>query len=286
MRSSLANAHPARDYRISETHSSLYNTPTPSRSFHHHTRYCLENDSFMFTPPPSPLPTSLASFPVPKFPVPSPSFSPPPSHQESLIPGPASSSHPLKHGAHARRLELSMTIQDRKRRIAWHTRLVVIIVPLVLVLVAFLRRFASCPIFLDLLVGPSSGARVLLATGTDDGTGHSMRPLHRRQNGVSTMSLVIPSSMSSVSGLVFPTIASTPTSTQEPSQTVPVPTIPSSAPNLPTPFPQAFDTTLGSNFTTLSCETFFTNMTQSLPFRQCRPFSFLSQTSSAFLQVS
>lgn len=182
---------------------------------------------------------------------------------------------------------MTMTIQDRKRRIAWYTRLMVIAVPLVLVLVAFLRHFASRPLFLDLLVGPSPGARVFVATGMD-GTGHSMRPLHRRQNGVTTMSLpvAIPSTLSSVSGLVFPTIASTPTptSTQGPSQVVP--TIPSSAPDLPTPFPQAFDTTLGSNFTTLTCEAFFTNMTQSLPFRQCRPFSLLSQTSSAFLQVS
>ena len=235
----------------------------------------------MFTPPPSPLPSSLASFPIPNSPVPSPSPSPPSYPQQSLIPGPVPSSHPPKHRARARRLEMSMTIQDRKRRIAWYTRLMVITVPLVLVLVAFLRHFASRPLFLNLLVGPSPGARVFLATGID-GTGHSMRPLHRRQSGVSTM----PSSMSGVSDLVFPTIASTPTptSTQGPSQVVP--TIPSSAPDLPTPFPQAFDTTLGSNFTTLACETFFINMTQSLPFRQCRPFSFLSQTSSAFLQVS
>jgi hypothetical protein len=236
----------------------------------------------MFTPPPSPLPSSLASFPLPNSTVSSPSPSPPSSPQLSLTPGPVTSSH---CGARARRLEMTMTIQDRKRRIAWYTRLMVITVPLVLVLVAFLRHFASRPLFLDLLVGPSPGARVFLATGIDR-TGHSIRPLHRRQSGVSTMPLVIPSSMSSVSSLVFPTIASTPTptSSQGPSQVVP--TILSSAPDLPTPFPQAYDTTLGSNFTTLTCQMFFTNMTQSLPFRQCRPFSFLSQTSSAFLQVS
>jgi hypothetical protein len=239
----------------------------------------------MFTPPPSPLPSSLGSFPIPNSPVPSPSPSPPLSPQQSLTPGPPPSSHPPKHGARARRLEMSMAIQDRKRRISWYTRLVVIIVPLVLVLAAFLRRFASRPLFLDLLVGPSPGARVLLATGTDR-TGHSMHPLHRRQNGVSTMPSVIPSSMSSVSGLVFSTIASTPTSTQTQAPSQIVPTIPTSPPDLPTPFPQPLDTTLGSNFTTLTCETFFTNMTQSLAFRQCRSFSFLSQTSYAFLEVS
>jgi hypothetical protein len=235
----------------------------------------------MFTPPPSPLPSSLTSFPFPNSAAPPPSPSPPSSPQQYLIPGPAALSlHPPKHGVRSRRPEMIMTIQDRKRRIAWYTKLVVIILPLVLVLVAFLRRFGSRPLFLDLFGGPSVGAPVIFVT---DGTGYPMRPLHRRQDGVSTMPLVIPSSMTSVSGIVFPSITSTPTSTQGPSQTVP--TVPSSAPDLPTPFPQPFDTTLG-NFTSLACETFFTNMTQSLPFRQCRPFSFLSQTSSAFLQVS
>ena len=237
----------------------------------------------MFTPPPSPLPSSFTSLPISNPPVPSPSPSPPSSPQESLTPGPVLTSHPPKHGARPRRPEMTMTIQDRKRRIAWYTKLMVIIVPLVLVLVAFLKPFTLRPLFVDLLAGPSRGVRILSATGTD-GTGHPIRALHRRQNGVSTMPSVIPSSTPSVSGLVFPSIASTPTSTQAPSQTVP--TIPSSPPVLPTPFPQSLDTTLGNNFTTLSCETFFINMTQSLPFRQCRPFSFLSQTSSAFLQVS
>jgi hypothetical protein len=238
----------------------------------------------MFTPPPSPLPSSLTSFPFPNSATPSPSPSPPSSPQQSLIPGPAALLlHPPKHGMRSRRPEMIVTIQDRKRRIAWYTKMVVIILPLVLVLVAFFKRFGSRPLFLDLFGGPSPGAPVIFATGTD-GSGHPMRPLHRRQDGVSTMPLVVSSSMTSVSGIFFPSITSTPTSTQGPSQTVP--TVPSSAPDLPTPFPQPFDTTLGNNFTTLSCKTFFANMTQSLPFRQCRPFSLLSQTSSAFLQVS
>ena len=155
----------------------------------------------------------------------------------------------------------------------------VVIVPLMLVLITFLKRFASHPLFWDLLAGPPPGLRVLLTTRTDE-AGYPARALHRRQTGAITMSSAAPSA--SGTGIVFPSVA-TPTSTSVPSQTVP--TIPSSPPVLPTPFPQPFDTTLGNNFTTNSCDTFFTNMTQSLPFRQCRPFSFLSQTSSAFLQV-
>ncbi|KAA1472529.1 hypothetical protein DENSPDRAFT_757870, partial [Dentipellis sp. KUC8613] len=64
-----------------------------------------------------------------------------------------------------------------------------------------------------------------------------------------------------------------------------VPTIPTSPPVLPTPFPQPFDTTMNSNYSSTSCQQFMVNMTSGEPFRQCRPFSFLSQTSSAFIQA-
>jgi hypothetical protein len=237
----------------------------------------------MFTPPPSPLPPPLSSFHISNPPASSSSPSPPSSPQPFLTPRPALSSPPRKHGARRRRPSTSMTEQDRKRRIAWYTVSMVIIVPLVLALFTFSKRFPSRPLFLGLLAGPSPGPPVLLATRT----GHSAAALHRRQNGASTMPSVIPSSSSGAS-LIFPSTASTPTTqgpSQGPSQTA-VPTIPSSPPVLPTPFPQPYDTTLGNNFTTNSCETFFVNMTQSLPFRECRPFSFLSQTSDAFLQVS
>jgi hypothetical protein len=237
----------------------------------------------MFTPPPSPLPSSLTSFPFPNPPVPSPLPSPPSSSQHLLTPGPELSSHPPEHDVCGKRLEMSITIQDRKRRVAWYTRLVVIAVPLVLVLAAFFQRFVSRPLFLDLLDEPSPGARAILDSWIG-GSGHPTRPLHQRGHDMSTKPLAISLSVSGVSTVVFPSITPTPTTTQAPSQTVP--TIPSSPPDLPTPFPQPFDTTLGSNFTTTSCENFFLNMTQSLQFRQCRPFSFLSQTSSAFLQVS
>lgn len=233
----------------------------------------------MFTPPPSPLPSTLTSFHVSNSPLPSYSPSPPSSPQQFLTPGLALSLPLPKHSPRRRQPETRTTIQDRKRRIAWCTGLMVIIVPLILVLITFLKRFASYPIFWDLLAGPPPGLRVLLATRTDE-AGHPVRALHRRQTGAITMSSAAPSA--SGTDIVFPSAAA-PTSTPVPSQTVP--TIPSSPPVLPTPFPQPFDTTLGNNFTTNSCETFFTNMTQSLPFRQCRPFSFLSQTSSAFLKA-
>jgi hypothetical protein len=231
----------------------------------------------MFTPPPSPSPPS---FHVSSPPVSSSSPSPTSTPQQFLTQGPFLSLPPPKHGHRRRQPETSTTIQDHKSRIAWWTGLMVIILPLILVVITFLKRSASHPFLLDLIAGPSPGPRVLLSTRIDE-AGHPVRALHRRQSGAITMSSAAPST--SGTGIVFPSVT-TPTSTPGPSHTIP--TIPSSPPVLPTPFPQAFDTTLGNNFTTNSCQTFFTNMTQSPPFRQCRPFSFLSQTSSEFLQVS
>ncbi|KAI0346418.1 hypothetical protein BDW22DRAFT_1296956, partial [Trametopsis cervina] len=62
-----------------------------------------------------------------------------------------------------------------------------------------------------------------------------------------------------------------------------LPSIPASPPNLPSPFPQALDESLTTNFTTQLCVNFFTNMTASSAFRTCRPFSLLFQTSAAFI---
>lgn len=64
----------------------------------------------------------------------------------------------------------------------------------------------------------------------------------------------------------------------------PAPTVPLN-PTLPTPFPQPYDTTLSSNFSTTSCYNFFLNMTQTDPLRSCRPFSLLLTHSQAFIEV-
>jgi ABC-type polysaccharide/polyol phosphate export permease len=64
-----------------------------------------------------------------------------------------------------------------------------------------------------------------------------------------------------------------------------LPTIPTSPPAIPTPFPQPFDGIITQNFTSSSCLNFFNNMTASTNFRQCRPFSFLFSTSSTFINA-
>lgn len=237
----------------------------------------------MFTPPPSPLPPPLEPPDCTDPPVLSISSSPSSLLFPILDPVPTLSQPPLKSDIRRRAAETSMLAnQDRKRQIAWRTGLTIITLPLFLVLVTLVTRLSSYPHFIDSLAGPSPQNRVNFAIGNGR-AGHSAHALHRRQpTSTTAMHTGQPSSTSSAASIEFP--SQSPSSSPPPSGTVP--TIPSSPPVLPTPFPQPFETTLSLNFTTNSCTTFFLNMTQSLPFRQCRPFSFLSQTSSSFLQVS
>jgi len=270
----------------------LLNIPAASRSFIHPLfisgssqlqKYCLKKNPVMFTPPPSPLPQPFGSFHYTDPPVPSPSPSPPPPSSLHRSPDPVliPSQPPPKSGVRGAAETSMLAVQDRKRRTAWLTGLTVIIIPLLLALFTLLTRLSPRPLFLDSLAGVSPETRVNLAIGNVR-TGHLVHALHRRETGVTMVQSDEPSSTSSAAGVDFPP----PTSTSSLSPSGSVPTIPSSPPVLPTPFPQPFETTLSLNFTTNSCKTFFLNMTQSLPFRQCRPFSLLSQTSTSFLQVS
>ena len=234
----------------------------------------------MFTPPPSPQPPPFESFRSTDPPMLSLTPSPPPSHQSSLHPVPTLSQPPLKSGTRTTRAAgTSMpAIQDYKRQIAWRTGLTVILLPLLLALVTLTMRFSSRPLFLDSPTGSSPRTRINFATGSVRAE-HSAHVLHRRQTSRATMKSDEPPSTTNSAGVNFPSQSS-------PSSPPYGTTIPSSPPVLPTPFPQPFESTLGLNFTTNSCTTFFLNMTQTLPFRQCRPFSFLSQASNSFLQVS
>ena len=91
---------------------------------------------------------------------------------------------------------------------------------------------------------------------------------------------------SSLSASMLQTLSPSATSSTVPAASQALPTIPSSPPTLPTPFPQAFDGTFAQNFSSVSCLNFFNNMTASTDFRECRPFSFLFSTSSTFINVS
>jgi hypothetical protein len=52
------------------------------------------------------------------------------------------------------------------------------------------------------------------------------------------------------------------------------------APAVSSPLPSAFDTSLGSNFTTASCETWFNGFLASEDFVSCHPFSLLLQVNN------
>ncbi|KAF6744142.1 hypothetical protein DFP72DRAFT_930041 [Ephemerocybe angulata] len=76
----------------------------------------------------------------------------------------------------------------------------------------------------------------------------------------------------------------TTTTTTPTSNTDTIPPVPSSAPVLPTPFPQPFnDGLITKNFSSVSCMNFFTDMAAAKPFRSCRPFSLLLNSSDDFV---
>ncbi|THG99988.1 hypothetical protein EW145_g7157 [Phellinidium pouzarii] len=179
---------------------------------------------------------------------------------------------------------------QRKQQTARRTRWAILLVPAVLVLVAVTTRQA---LTFDVFEELDKHSEVWLGgTSLRHGQSH-----HKRVPQTLSLSsdLVVPSStifVSSVSALDSAqsgsqTASQTPSSTAVPiaQQTIPPAPNASDPPTLPIPFPVAFDAIgAGSNVTTLSCQNFFLNMTQTEPFLSCRPLSLLEQYSEAFLQ--
>lgn len=148
-----------------------------------------------------------------------------------------------------------------KRRGASRIRWSVLAVPAVLVLITLTTRYISHPVLLDSIVG--------FPYEPYDSAEFTNWGLHKRHP--SPQYLPVPHVVRA---------------NDDPSPSVTtIPTIPVNPP-LPTPFPQPFDTTLSNNFSTQACVDFYTNMTLSLQFRQCRPFGMLAQYSSQFIDVS
>jgi hypothetical protein len=91
-----------------------------------------------------------------------------------------------------------------------------------------------------------------------------------------------PLSQSPTSSMRAPQTASSPKQSGLPT----VPNVPPDTPGIiPTPFPQPFDVSLASNFSTSQCQGFFLSFTQDLQFRRCRPMSMLLGTSQQFNQA-
>jgi hypothetical protein len=204
----------------------------------------------MFTPPPSPQPSRTDGF-----------------NTSAPIPKPFTELHNLENICDSRNSD--NTKRRTGRRFLWAVFLVPFIV------IAF-TVYGDYPISLM-----RKSTRVFSPPPSWYGlTSHQSNLKWKREpKPQTTVSNSSPSSASAASP------AST-TSSSVPVASQALPTIPSSPLSLPTPFPQAFDGIITQNFTTSSCLNFFNNMTTSLNFRSCRPFSFLSSTSSTFISVS
>ena len=154
-------------------------------------------------------------------------------------------------------------ISPSRRRFHRSIRWTIIFVPLALVLLATYTRFWVHPAVFDLL-STDCGHELTIRTKMVD---WSLHEPHK----VASNRLV----QRSTSNRLVARNTTKPT---------PAPTVPAN-PVLPTPFPQPFDTTLSTNFSTTSCYDFFLNMTQVDAFRSCRPFALLITTSHAFVMV-
>jgi hypothetical protein len=200
----------------------------------------------MFTPPPSPLPSRRCQS----------SPSEVQNLQTTLIP--CIHTMPSAAPTHSFRPRRKHTLTLR-----W----TIILVPMTLVALAVTARFVAHPMVFDAF----SPASTLEWKSWSSLTDWSLHERHKPSK--IPLQLAI---LSDTSSLPF-IKRDTPSATS-------APTVPTN-PTLPTPFPQPYDTTLSSNFSTTSCYNFFLNMTQTNALRSCRPFSLLLTHSQAFLKV-
>ncbi|TDL25162.1 hypothetical protein BD410DRAFT_765773 [Rickenella mellea] len=182
-------------------------------------------------------------------------------------------------------------VKSPRHRLRW----ALLVVPAVLILITLSTRYVSHPAAFDAFVDPTSAWPLSLV----DWSPHTPH-VHKRSPSPKPAPAPVASPAPQLSNpLGNPSTTPTPasgasvspsasgsstTSADQTHQTIP--TVPSSQPVLPTPFPQPFDTSLSNNFSTQGCNAFFVNMTQTDAFRTCRPFSLLQQSSSQFIQQS
>ena len=227
----------------------------------------------MFTPPPSPQPSRTDGFNV----------TTPPIHKSET----ETELHTLEKTCDTR------NSHDTKRRAGRRILWAVILIPFIVIAYTVYGGFQT-----SLVQSPAPDFSPPSWYGLNShrskwkSSHQSMRKRGSKLQSIVSSSSTSSSSISasstpSSSTLSVPSLAS-PTSTTSssvPVQSQTLPTVPSN-PTIPTPFPQAFDGIITQNFTSSSCLNFFNNMTASLDFRACRPFSFLSTTSSTFINVS
>ncbi|CAA7264366.1 unnamed protein product [Cyclocybe aegerita] len=158
-----------------------------------------------------------------------------------------------------------------KRRTGRRFRLAVMVVPLIVIALTLSTSYSTSFAFQESshLSSPLSW----LAEGAGLRV-HKRSPEPQADSASSTSSTGTPTASSS-----------TPATSRASAVTQTAPAVPSTSPTLPTPFPQPFDDNLAQNFSSASCASFFANMTTSTPFRSCRPFSLLFQSSNEFISA-
>lgn len=211
-------------------------------------------------------------------------FTPPPSPEMPRRGGNVSppSRRPEEQGSADIALYPSLSPYEIKRRLGRRTKFCVILIPLVLVLITASTRYLAHPTFFDFLAEPPAPEWQPMAPSISNWTIHRRHPFPQDSSPAATRT-------STSSGTAFPSAAPSTTRGGSASTTATatsdLPTIPASPPVLPTPFPQPYDTSFQKNFTSPGCYDFFVNMTNTAPFRSCRPFSLLLQSSAEFIDV-
>ncbi len=165
---------------------------------------------------------------------------------------------------------------QQKKRVGRRTRWAVVLVPFILVLIALSTRYLTHPAAFDVL-----SARTPKWAAVKDWTPHKRHAAPDPAPATSEATTVDNAKPTGTNLSLNPTATAAPTPVSGGDTKVPW-----SAPVLPTPFPQPFDSTFAPNFSTVGCESFMTNMTLSPAFRKCRPFSLLVGDSNAFITVS
>ncbi|KZT71919.1 hypothetical protein DAEQUDRAFT_78100 [Daedalea quercina L-15889] len=198
----------------------------------------------------------------------------------------------------------------KKRRNARRLKFSVLVVPIALIVITLSTRYMSHPAILDVLSADEAahGWQALAASVLDwQGNVHEAHDKREveyelelevrspqtasaisfpSQSGVSTSTASAVNTATSLVTASATTTSTAPTASAAGGDSSTVPTIPSEPPVLPTPFPQPFDSTgITTNFSTDGCRDFFLNMTQTAPFRDCRPFSMLLANSDAFFEA-
>ncbi|KAI0642781.1 hypothetical protein C8Q79DRAFT_916747 [Trametes meyenii] len=238
----------------------------------------------MFTPPPSPQPPRVqqpapAANRSPKslrtIDVPDDLLTRPPSGRANSA-SPERPTHLAKDTPLSPKEDPYTYTQLQKKRAGRRTRWAVFIVPFVLAIVGLSTRYIAHPAIFDVFRPRSHWEPTHDA---DDWGLHKRHPDPADSSALTTIQVSTPTGTSLS---LAPSASAAAPTTVSASNTK----VPSTPPAIPTPFPQPFDSSLSTNFTTVACQTFFQNMTGTLAFRQCRPFSLLVSDSNEFISQS